>query len=322
MPATVLDKPVFEPCWLSFVASTTAVLRALGADVDAVDVAGRTAYAFHLTVNRGLCPSGPTCVSWSGLSEGALGLGRSVTFFSSWDAYAEGFRNDRTRAHAREAFELARREVEAGRPCVVWGIGIPEFSVVYGVTDDDEYVAVPWGPVPETCAWDAVEAPGGPAVFAFPTERCRHPGEDRAAVRAALLALNRPDEGAHGRCGVGAYEYWIDELAGGRASRMGHSYNAQCWAEARAFARDFTGRLAERTEGDAAEHLGRARDAFAAVADALADVAARFPLTFEAGEVPDGEDRLHAIERLRAARRAEPRAIDALASALSAWPST
>ena len=107
------------------------------------------------------CPSGPTSLEWAELSSGVLDLGRSAVAYVTGDCYADDLKNERTRAHARTVFEMVRREVEAGRPAVVWGLGIPEFGVVRGV-EGEEYLTLPYGPVPDRVRWDEIDAPGGP----------------------------------------------------------------------------------------------------------------------------------------------------------------
>ena len=128
----------WQGTWLTWVGATTMCLNALGEDCDPIDVSGFSGYAFALSINEGLCPSGPTMLEWASLGTGVLtSLGRTVKTFFSGDCFVGEFRNDRTRAHARLAFEMATREIEAGRPCVVWGLGVPEFGVVRGIEGDE-----------------------------------------------------------------------------------------------------------------------------------------------------------------------------------------
>ena len=54
----------YRPAWLTWVASTTGCLRALGIDCDHADVAGYSGYAFLTNVAEGLHPSGPTAFDW------------------------------------------------------------------------------------------------------------------------------------------------------------------------------------------------------------------------------------------------------------------
>lgn len=296
----------WRPAWLSWVGSTTTCLNALGAECSTAQVAGHSGYAFALSINEGVCPSGPTSLDWAALSSGVMNLGRSALAYVSGDCYTSTHRFDRTRAHARACFELARREVEQGRPCVVWGLGVPEFGVVSGI-EGEEYLCVAGGATPERQRWDEIEAPGGPYLLAFPTAAETPRDLRRDVLRRGVAMMTRPDHAATWTCGLRAYDYWIEELSARRASRFGHSYNVQCWAEARAHARDFLMTF----EGCSAAH-----EAFTEVARALAGLAERFPFTKEEGAIEDADAIEGAVEALRVAKGADRRALEALAGAL------
>ena len=126
----------YNPAWLSWVASTTTCLRYHGMDVDEVDVAGHSGYAFRMVVARDLCPSGPTVFSWHELAQGITLLGRSTR--SEFGLYpgkepAQMEALDRAR---RDLLEFVRHETAAGNPVVVWGTYVPEFGVTTAVKDD------------------------------------------------------------------------------------------------------------------------------------------------------------------------------------------
>ena len=173
---TAAMKVEYQPAWLTWVASTTTCLRALGSDCDLADVAGASGYAFHLCVHEVVCPSGPTVFNWSDLEGGIQYLGRSTLVFHGYECHSEGHIDDRTRAHCREAFEIARREIEAGRPCVMWGAYVPEFAVAVGVDSGSYLVSSFKGCVGEEqppIPCEEVDAPGGPHRR-DPSRRPRH----------------------------------------------------------------------------------------------------------------------------------------------------
>jgi hypothetical protein len=308
----------FQGAWLSWVGSTTMCLNALGIECDLADVAGYSGYAYAISINPGLCPSGPTDVDWPSLAAGPLSLGRSAMSFICWDCHTDGSRCDRTRAHCRAVFEMIAREIEAGRPCVLWGAGIPEFGVVRGI-DGDDYLLVKGGPIPERLGWDGVDAPGGPYALTLPTPVQVDGRRDLAALVRAVTMMTRPNEGPGGQRGLDAYTFWIDQLRAGEAMIMGHSYNAQCWAEARRHAGTFLGRLVERTERRFPP-LVEAHDTMREVADHLAAVAELFPFRHEEGLVNDAEAVDAAADHLQEARRAEERALTALRTLLARIP--
>lgn len=72
--------------WLSWVAATTACLRALGVDCDPVEVAGISGYAFVLNSDAIVDVSSPTAFDWSLLTTGVQLLGRSTQEFCAHDA--------------------------------------------------------------------------------------------------------------------------------------------------------------------------------------------------------------------------------------------
>ncbi len=313
MPETDLTREVplpmvHESARLTWVGATTSCLRALGVECDAADVAGHSGYAFALSINGGLCPSGPTEVDWAALAYGPQSLGRSTTTLLTGDCHTDGSRCERTEDHCREVFELVRREVEAGRPCVLWGAGPPEFGAVRGI-DGEDYLFVAGGPTPERLAWNAIDAPGGPYALAFPTPVMLHRDRDLTALRRAFEMLTRPQAGPHSRRGLEAYTFWAEELREGRASAFGNSYNAQCWAEARRRAKTFVGRLAERYAREGAP-LHRIRRAFDEVSENLDRVAELFPFTKEEGAVADSDRIDSAVAHLEVARAAEQSAIE------------
>ncbi|MCZ6793206.1 MAG: hypothetical protein O7J95_06295 [Planctomycetota bacterium] len=305
------------PAWLTWVGSTTMCLDALGVECDATDVAGQSGYAFAISVNEGLCPSGPTSLDWAALSTGIMNLGRTTLSYVSGDSYTGKTHNDRTAAHAHAVFELVRRETEAGRPCVVWGLGPPEFGVVRAV-DGDEYVCVPGGSTPPRVRWDEVDAPGGPYALGFPTASVAAWSPDRSAIRRGLHMMLRPDHAEGWSCGENAFTFWAAELEGGRALPFGNSYNAQCWAEARTHAREFVGRVASRNSGSL--HLARAHEFFGESAGHLTAVAELFPFPQEGESIEDQGLIESAAAEIRAAGQADGRAKDALLGALSEWP--
>lgn len=324
---TVPGEVRFAPGWISWVGATTGCLQALGVECDAVEVTGLSGYAFHLCVARGLCPSGPTVFEWGSLLEGVHTLGRGTLVFRP-TCYESPQKSKVVREAFRTAFELVRREIEAGRPCVIWGAYLPEFAAVYGVTETEYLVRSVKGchgePEPPV-AWDGLEAPGGPYVLAFPCATAPPPRGETTGLRmsadwrALCLAVWRyraTSWGGDYRYGTEAYDLWIDELEGRRAMAGGNSYNAQCYAEGRRRAQQFLTRLAERNPG-MAEPLARAADDYVTAAEAMERVAALFPFPqpWDAF-VEDGAAIAEATEALRAARDAETRAIARIADLL------
>lgn len=326
--AQVPMEVAYTPAWLTWVASATTCLRALGVECDTADVAGLTGYAFVTTVHDELCPSGPTMFDWGMLDHGVNMLGRSTMVFSSSDCHTKDgkFGGEHTREHCRVAFELVAHEVSEGRPCVLWGAYVPEFSVAVGV-DHGKYQVKSFkeviGEEQPPIAYDDLDAPGGPYVVAFPTVTKISKAQlwgDSYAVGLAVRLLHQPSAFRQYGCGLKAYDVWVAALEQNKANPFGNAYNAQCWAEARRFARDFLARAAERNPV-VAPMLDRAHHAYADAAAAMQRVAELFPFPAK-DELASADNRRDAATALRDAQAAETRAAGALAEAVNTdWES-
>ena len=310
----------WESGWLTWVSSTTMCLRALGIKCDKADVAGYSGYAFALAVNDGLCASGPTFLDWNKLASGVCTLGRSSMTFISMDCYSEGNRNENTKSHAKTVFDLASGEIDAGRPCVVWGLGVPEFGVVRGI-EGQEYLCVQGGATPERIRWDEIDAPGGPYLLSFPTQRSKNAdwNMERESIRYAVMMMNRLNYASNMQCGLSAYDFWCTQLAEEKAVIWSNSYNAQCWSEARHFAAEFIGKLAKNNSE--IQPLKEAHSCFLAVAEQMNEISEMFPFTmkFEKEKIIDAGTIRKAVGCLERAKASEIQAVDSLKEALLIW---
>jgi len=310
----------WEPSWLSWAGSVTTCLKALGVECCIAYVGGHSGYSFALSINEGICASGPTFLDWAALSSAIPGMGRSVMTYQSRECFTDDTRNERTLAHAKEAFELATREVEAGRPCVGWGLGIPEFGVIRGV-EDEFYLCVPGGGIPERVKWDKLDAPGGPYLLTFPTpvKRLVNWDFDLESIRRAVMMLTRPNHGANMTCSLEAYDYWCEQLKAKNAIMWANSYNAQCWSEARAQATSFLSVIAK--DHPKVNALISAQESFKTVFRNLSKIAEMFPFTmkFEDDKITDEKIIKTAVKHLQGAKEAESKAIEQLKDALKMW---
>jgi hypothetical protein len=311
---------VWTPAWLSWVAATTTCLRSLKVECDLVDVAGMTGYAFHLVVARGLCPSGPTVFDWGALLPGVWRLGRATSIFQV-GCWARPKESEAVREQFREAHAMARREVTAGRPCVLWGAYLPEFAAVVGVTDDSylvksclECMGKEQPPIP----FDGLDAPGGAYILAFPlAAEAPLADADRRAIAQAVARFRTPSSDPNYQSGAAAYDRWIEELQNRRADAGGNSYNAACYAEGRRLAREFLERVSGRNPS-VARLLGAAAQEYAAAAEAMQQVAALFPFRAQYGSLVEDEPAIReAAQALRKARDAESLAVDQLAAVVA-----
>lgn len=302
----------YQRAWLTWVASTTTCLRALGIECDQVDVAGFSGYAFHMGVHEEICPSGPTVLDWSRLSRGVHSLGRATVEFRSPCCEVSGkARKDSCRA----AFELVRSELQAGRPCVLWGTYVPEFGVVVGI-DGESYEVKSFKEVVQqeqpAIPYNGTEPPGGVYVLGFPAEA--EYGELQRDLEAILEALRQWSRPAYGRYqfGADAYNLWIEALRAKRADRFGRGYNAACYAEGRRFAQQFFERMSTRRPL-AANLLRQAAESYGEAADAMKCVSELLPFGHdEEGPITDAAKIEKAAGLLADARNAEAQAMASL----------
>jgi len=312
---------VYKPAWLTWIGSTTSCLNALGVDCDRADVAGMTGYAFIMSVHKELCPSGPTVFDWGSLLSGISALGRSTLMFQSIDCHTGDFKCDRTREHCRQVFELVRREIEAGRPCVLWGTYVPEFGVVYGIEGENYLVKTfkecmneEQPPIP----YDGIDAPGGPYMLGFPSKtefkEEWYPSFEKNAIGTGVANLTKTIHFTNYAIGLNAYGQWIKALEENKAHVFGNAYNAQCWSEAKFFAHEFIAKLARKHE-KVAKVLGKAEKHYDDVVNAMKTVSTLFP--FPPGEQLKEESvRKEAIDALRRAKDSETLAVKALTESL------
>ena len=174
-----------------------------------------------------------------------------------------------------------------------------------------------WGDI----RWDEINAPGGPCILSFPTERSKNAdwNMERESVRNAVMMMNRLNYAPNMQCGLNAYDFWCAQLAEENAVKWTNSYNAQCWAEARHFAAEFIGKLAENNPE--IKPLIEAHGHFLAVAEQMEGISEMFPFTmeFEKDKIIDSETITKAIGYLETAKVNEIQAIDSLKEALSIW---
>ena len=314
----------YQPGWVSWVAATTACLRALGVGCDAVDVAGHSGYAFLLNICERAGPCGPTNFDMGRLLGGVRSLGRSTLWFKGGRCPCELKEASASAAvwqELRLAQEIVMREIVAGRPCVLYGsgAGFAEFGAVVGLQEGAYLAAGQPDPVPA----DRLTTPGGTYVLTFPSGLPVDPVlADRQAIVHALDMLHsgttkNPVSLVRMSTGQAAYDEWIAALDSGTVGPHG-GYNAQIWAEAKRYARDFVARLAARNQPIQGP-LRQAAAAYVEVAAAMQQVADLYPDPPQGKEAEDAEIRAKAARALRTAQAAEAKATEALSQAAALW---
>jgi hypothetical protein len=317
-----MDVP-WEGAWLSWVAATTACLRALGVECDLVDVAGMSGYAFTLNVHQTVDVSSPTAFDWAWLTEGVRLLGRSTMEFHHFDMGGGTDPTGELRlAGCQAAYDMVAREIAEGRPCVIWGAYDPDFAAAVGVEDGfyhvksfKEDMGQPQPPI----KWDELLNPSGSYALAFPTAtKATQMRRDAYAAGHAVQLLMGRQPVAEYALGLSAYDMWIAALEGNKEVHdYGNSYSAQCFAEGRRFASGFVQRLAKRNP-ECADPLGRAVVAYGEASGAMNELAQVFTHPPK-DELEDPAKRAKGVELLKAAKLAETRAAGALLEAQRWW---
>jgi hypothetical protein len=310
----------WHPAWISWVGATTSCLNALGVKCDTTDVAGYSGYAFVMTIHEKLCPSGPTVFEWGTLLSGINYLGRSSFAFQSSECFTGEFKCDRTKEHCKQAFELAKSEIKAGRPCVLWGAYIPEFAVAYGM-EGDKFLVKSYRECSKEeqppVGYDEMNAPGGPYLLAFPsaTSGDVSPRWDKCIIADGINKLTTDLPYDKYSSGLKAYDTWIKALETNTADGFGNGYNSQCYAELKRNLRDFMKRLADRNPKVKAP-LDEAVKHYDDVVSAMEKVAQIFPFGAP-DKVQDENNRKSAIEQLKKAKTAETLAVEAMRKAVA-----
>jgi hypothetical protein len=307
-----------HPSWLSWVTAVRGCLNALDADCDNVDVAGHSGYAFYMCITDDVSAEGPaTRAPWSGFARGARSLGRATLEdqMGAWGEAPDWVGAEET------VLALARREVDAGRPCVMWGTGIPEFGVIVGY-EGDEVIYRRAGNADESrVKCGHLSNPGGSYGPAFPyTTTVRQTEADRSAIANAVRLLRRlPDRPDH-KLGLEAYANWITALRERGPVAFGNSYCAQIYSQAKQYAHDFLTRFSKRND-HAAGPLDDAVIAYQDCAKGMQAVAELFAFPGGGDPIADPIAIADACEALAAARDAESRACQALEAARDIpWP--
>ncbi|MFA4987568.1 MAG: hypothetical protein WC712_13380 [Candidatus Brocadiia bacterium] len=318
----MVPQEVKYPCgWISWVSAVSGCLTALGRETDQVEVAGRSGYAFHSCIAPDLCPSGPTMLGWGLLAGSGVLLGRTVKSYMSGECHTPEKRNERTAKHCREAFEFAKSEIDAGRPCVLWGANIPEFAIAVGHTDDCYIVKNCFGvmgrPEPPV-KFDELNAPGGMFVLGFPQEVEGWCEADRYALAVALQMFRRETFSGHDRYGRAAYTFWADRLKSGTINYWSNSYNVVCTTEGRRFAAEFVKRVSLRN-GKNGERLAAAVPHYEECAGQMAKLAELFPFNFIHEPITDKEKIGAACDALANAEVAEAAAFEVIRNAVLDW---
>lgn len=329
----------YQPCWLSYTGAVAGALTAMGKKVDVTDVGGYTGYAFILNVFKGPpCPSGPTALKegFAEIHKGTERLGFKLRFMGDEKSFTKQGAPLKPEDYerARRLFEQVKKEIDADRPVVLWGLVVPEYGIVKGYKGDSYLVSTFRSHLVSTykdvisqnedpIRFDELDAPGCLEAIGFGKESTpMTEKDDRDALARAIRMASGEAETFKGYAnGPEAYEEWAKGLeASPKGPRVyhGNSYVGACYHEGRSVASAFLGRLAKRYAGKPqAEHLKKASAEYAKAAERLSAFEKLFPFAPQ-GEMP--ADKCHkGAALLRGARPCEEAAIAHMRKAHEEW---
>jgi hypothetical protein len=344
----VENKADFVASWITYLSTATGILKSIGKDVDLVDVAGYSGYAFHLNTSKGeTCPSAPTVAPFSMFAEGLEAFGLKVE--QSWEGPAynpndDGKQNER----AKNYFEEIKNMVtQSGRPIGIWGVpNVPEFGIVNGF-DDDKYVVSTFRSLPSMPLEDDpisflnLHAPGGLFKLAFndPIDVKEHSARDREAVIRGVEIAKGAEQIEGYVSGPDSFDEWALTVEMGivpdseeeskeltettQLNYHGNSYVAACMQEGLDLAAAFLEKLAERHKGQSfAKKLTQASENYKQAAAFMKEYTELFPFSLEKNwnpdEFPDGK-RYQGARFLRKAKPHVESAIKQMEDALKKW---
>ncbi len=323
-------EPIIAPSWISYTGAVSGALKAMGKDRDVTDVAGYTGYAFVLNVSRGqTCLSGPTALGvWDDITEATSVLGFRANAWCSDKGFPEtegGPLSAYDRERAKKVFGMIKREIDAGRPVVLWGLPIPEYGIVKGYRGDSYLVSTcrhAAGQPDDPVRYDELQAPGCMHLVAFGGKVKGEP-DDREAVRRAVKMAEGRWARPRYAAGPGAYEEWASVLEGGEnrdgaLTYLGQSYVTACYREGRRNAAEFLKRLARKhASKPQSKHLVKAAREYGEAERAMVELERLFPFAFD-GSLPK-DKRKRGAALLRSAKPHEEAAIGHMREALAAW---
>ena len=330
----VEKKGEFVASWITYLSTATGILKAIGKEVDLVDVGGYTGNAFHLNTSKGdTCPSAPTVAPFDLFAQGLESFGWIVE--QNWESpcYDQN-EGDKAEERAKNYFEEIKNTMtQTGRPVGIWGVpNVPEFGIVNGF-DDDKYIVSTFRSLPsmpmddDPISYFNLHAPGGlfSMVFKDPIDVKENSTRDKEAVARAIIVAKGAEKIEGYVSGPDAFDEWALTLEAGivpdseeeskelkdvtQLNYHGNSYVAACTQEGLDLAATFLERLAER-HGN--KKLAQASENYKQAASFMKEYTELFPFSLDKNwdpdEFPDGK-RYQGARFLRKAKKHVVKAI-------------
>ncbi len=343
----VKNKADFVSSWITYLSTATGILNSMGKDVDLVDVAGYTGYAFHLNTSTGdTCPSAPTVAPFRLFAEGLESFGWKVE--QSWQGPPYSPNDDKQKERAKNYFEEIKNIVtQSERPIGIWGIPkVPEFGIVNGFVDD-KYVVSTFRSLPNVPVEDDpipylnLHAPGGlfRLIFKDSIDIKENSARDKEAISRAIAIAKGAEKIEGYVSGSDSFDEWALILETGivpesedeskemkditKLNYHGNSYVAACTREGLDHAASFLDRLVDRHQGESfAKKLFQASENYRKAAALMEEYIALFPFSHDKNMDPDefpDEKRYNGATFLRKSKTHVVKAISQMEDALKKW---
>ncbi|MBY8998077.1 MAG: hypothetical protein KGD60_10105 [Candidatus Thorarchaeota archaeon] len=344
----VENKADFVASWITYLSTATGILKAMGKEVDLVDVAGYSGNAFHLNTSKGdTCPSSPTVAPYETFAEGLESFGWKVEQIRESPDFNPSD-DDKQNERAKNYFEEIKDTVtQTRRPVGIWGVpNVPEFGIVNGF-DGDKYVVSTFRSLPtmpledDPISYLKLHAPGGlfKMIFKDIIDVKEDSARDKEAVERAVAIAKGIEEIEKYVSGPESFDEWALNLETGivpesqdemkeltditKLNYHGNSYVAACTQEGLDLAAAFLERLAEYYQGQPfCNKLVQASENYRQAAALMKEYTELFPFShdknWDPDEFPDGK-RYQGARFLRKAKPHVVKAISQMEDALKKW---
>jgi len=320
----MVSKPAeYKPCWFSYHGALQGVLNSLGVDVGLDEVIAVSGYGWITNAMRkNMCPSAPSAHHrdiWMGNYGATENLGYKVNIVTSgsfeWDCDRKP--TPESVVNAGKQFDVVKKEIDADRPVVMWGILIPEYGIVNGYGGED-YIVKTFrsliGQHDSPIHFTGLMAPGGLMTLRF-TERIEIDPK-KAAVetlkRGYQLGIGDVPRLHNYVMGPEAYDVYVKNLTEESFdgwSYHGTAYTMACLMEAKWAISEYL----RKVDPDIEPSLADVADKYDALHKILQRCNEKFPMG--PGEMQT-ESCVNVAGLLREAKKVEVEALEGLKKAL------
>lgn len=239
-------------------------------------------------------------------------LGGKVEVLIDWATDPNELANNQ-----EKAWNLIRKAIDEGKPCFVFGFGMPEYYIIYGYDDTGYYASGSGcdrgaGPIPwKDLGKSSVGVLDVHCISLVPAADAKKTVKD--ALQLALELAQNPNKSIYPGyiAGLAGYDSWIKSTESGKASPLGMSFITLAWLECRKLGVQFLKEAARRLDGSSIKPLEEAAEHYEVVARQLQMLTQLFPYPYSE-PIEDKELIKKTVNILKNARDAEEFGLKAL----------